>query len=84
MNREFTDWVISKIETGDGNLRREFIEMLKNSPDMAKKSISGKVYKWQTAFSGETGKAIDVDLEDNAQNLFDAFKEHFADEMAVT
>lgn len=84
MNAEFKKWLIADMANADHEAKQSFLRMLKFEPDKVAEIVSANLMHWGTYFVAETGTIIGgYNDEEDAQELVQAYKEHFAKEMAT-
>jgi len=87
MNIGFRDWLIEDSNKWTREEKQNFLRMAKFEPDRAVQIISENLADWATVYCSTKGAGVVVanlhTAQADADELFTAYKEHFALELAA-
>jgi hypothetical protein len=83
MNQRFKEWLIRDSDEWSHQEKQNFLRMAKFRPDKAVQIISDNIWRWGTAAMCEIGSFDIFDVDSESREIFAAWQEHFANELAA-
>lgn len=77
MNAEFKKWIMENSNKWSPEQKQNFLRMVKSEPERAVAIISSSLNWWAVAFT-------EIDCDRDPKEILEAYKEHFAAELATT
>jgi hypothetical protein len=83
MNQAFKEWLIEDSDKWTPVEKSTFLRLAKFEPDKVLQILSANLNDWGIVFSIRTRTSLCVNPNQDAQDLFAAYKEHFASDLAA-